>query len=319
MHTPKNVLLVGGSGFIGQQVAHLLVSRGCTVRIPTRRRSRVQSLLTLPTAEVIEANVHDRLTLQNLMEGQDTVISLVGILHSSGGRPYGRDFARAHVALPQAIARTAEAADIKRIVHVSALGAERTAPSEYLRSKADGEAAIRGGSVPWVIMRPSVVFGPGDSFLNLFANLQHLFPVMPLGGAKARMQPVYVGDVAQCIVEALYHVEAINHIYRLCGPHIYTLEQLVKYVGEQIGAIRPILSLPTPLAWLQAAALEFAPGPTLMSRDNLRSLKVDSVCPDDCSLPFGVEATPLESVAPNYLTHKSSRDHYADIRQRARR
>ncbi|NTV10756.1 MAG: complex I NDUFA9 subunit family protein [Zoogloea sp.] len=297
----KNVLLVGGSGFVGSAVAARLVADGLNVLVPTRRLARVGKLAVLPTVEAVEADVHDPAVLRELMRGQDAVVNLVGILHSRSGQPYGPDFARAHVELPGRIVAACRDAGVRRLVHVSALRAAPEAPSEYLRSKADGEAAIRaaGSSPAWTILQPSVIFGPGDSFLNLFAGLLKHFPVLPLGGAGARFQPVYVEDVADVVLRSLKEADAIGKTFQVAGPTVYTLRELVEYVGAVSGHRRLVVPLPESLAMLQAALLERLPGP-LMSRDNVRSMRVDNVA-DGAPQPFGRRPTPLEAIAPGYL------------------
>ena len=298
---PRKVLIVGGSGFVGSAVASQLAAAGVALVLPTRRRDRARHLLPLPTAEVVEADVFDPPTLRRLMAGVDAVVSLVGVLHSPSGQPYGPAFARAHVELPTRLVAAARETGVRRIVHVSALGADANGPSEYQRSKAAGEAAIRAAApdVAWTILRPSVIFGPGDSFLNLFAGLLEAFPLMPLGGAGARFQPVYVGDVAEVVAESLTRADAAGQVFEMAGPGVYTLKQLIEYVGQVSGHRRPVIPLPEGLAMLQAAALECLPGP-LMSRDNVRSMRVDNVA-SGAPQPWGRRPTPLEAIAPTYL------------------
>jgi NADH dehydrogenase len=317
----NNVVLVGGSGFVGSHIAHLLADRGCCVTVPTRHRERAKHLLPLPSVDVVEANVNDDTALRQLLAGQDAVINLVGLLHSRNGSPYGPDFAQAHVELPRRIVAAAKSAGVKRLLHMSALHADAGGPSQYLRSKADGEAAVRaaGDALAWTILQPSVIFGPGDSFLTMFAGLARLFPVLPLASPDARFQPVFVEDVARAFVDSLDRPESHGQSYALCGPKVYTLRQLVNYVTELIGCPRLIIGLPDGLSYLQAMMLEFAPGKTLMSRDNYHSMKQDSVCRDDCTLPFGRTATTLEAVAPVYLAHHEPRASYYPFREKARR
>lgn len=313
----RTVLLIGGSGFVGTAVASRLAAAGKTLLIPTRSRERARHLLSLPTAEVVEADVSDPVELAVLMAGVDAVVNLVGVLHSRSGHPYGPDFARAHVALPERIVTAAREAHVQRIVHISALGAAADGPSEYLRSKAAGEAAIRAAApgIGWTILRPSVIFGPGDSFLNLFAGLLRRFPVLPLGGAKARFQPVYVGDVAEVVAEALERQDAVGQTFEMAGPRQYSLQELVEYVGVLTGHPRPVIPLPEGLAMLQAAALECLPGP-LMSRDNVRSMRAPNVA-SGAPQPWGRRPTALEAVAPCYLGSVNKRGRY-DAFQRHR-
>ncbi|HEX5127866.1 MAG TPA: complex I NDUFA9 subunit family protein, partial [Rhodocyclaceae bacterium] len=272
----RSILLLGGSGFIGSHLARRLSEQDFLVVIPTRRAERAKHLTLLPTVEVIEADVHDQKVLSDLASSADTIINLIGILHSKSGVPYGPDFAQAHVALPQKIAMACNDTAVQRLIHVSALGAANDAPSEYLRSKADGEAAIQKAHAAWTIFRPSVVFGPDDKFLNVFAQLLHTFPILPLGGARARFQPVFVEDVVSAIVSSLTLSASFGHTYELAGPKIYSLLDLVHYVAELIGRPRLIVPLPDGLAMLEAAILECLPGP-LMNRDNMRSMQIDSI------------------------------------------
>jgi uncharacterized protein YbjT (DUF2867 family) len=297
-----NILLVGGSGFIGSHLAAKLVADGHKVLVPTRRYERAKHLLLLPTAEISVADVHDDAALARLVRGQDAVVNLVGILKGGEGRPYGAGFKRAHVELPHRIAHAVQEAGVPRLLHMSALAADGRAPSGYLRSKAAGEAAAFAVAPPVgvTVFRPSVVFGRGDSFLTLFARLLKIAPVVPLACAQARFQPVWVEDVAAAFAASLARAESVGQAFDLCGPKTYSLRELVAYVGRITGRRRPIVPLPDALAYLQAWAFEFMPGGPL-TRDNLRSMRVPNVCEAGCTLPFGLRATPLEAVAPEYL------------------
>ena len=316
---PKRVVIVGGSGFIGSAIANRLCEAGVKVLIPTRRRSRAGHVLLLPNAEVVEADVHDPAALAPLFEDADAVINTVGVLHSRPGTPFGPDFARAHVELPQKIVTACRTAGVARLVHTSALGADANGPSEYQRSKAAGEHAIEaaGPDIAWTILRPSVVFGRGDSFLNLFADLARMFPVLPLTGASCRFQPVYVEDVAEAVYQSLTRPDAAGQTFELAGPTVYTLRQLVEYVSALIGKPRPVLGLPEGIGMVQARLMEFAPQP-LMSRDNVRSMRVDNVASGEPQ-PFGLTPTALEAVAPGWLGTAGPRAFYYPFRRHARR
>jgi len=289
----KNILLIGGTGFVGSALAARLATADFSITLAARRPERVRHLAVLPSARLIAADVHDEATLARLMAGQDVVVNLVGILRGN--------FQRAHVDLPGKIAHAATAAAVPRLIHVSALAAGPDAPSIYLRSKAAGETAVKSACPGATIFRPSVIFGRGDSFLTLFARLLTLAPVVPLACADARFQPVWVQDVVSAILAAITRPESAGQTLPLCGPREYTLRQLVAYAGEVSGHPRTIIGLPHAMSYLQALMMEFVPGGP-MTRDNLRSMQVPNVCPDGCTLPFGLEPTPMEAVVPGYLS-----------------
>jgi NADH dehydrogenase len=217
------------------------------------------------------------------------------------------------VELARTLTAACAAAGIRRFLQMSALHADPAGPSRYLRSKGEAEAIVRSSPLGWTIFRPSVIFGPEDSFLNLFARVARLLPVIALASPNARFQPVYVGDVAHCMAQALTEEASEGENYDLCGPGVYTLRELVRYVGEVSGAVRPIIPLGAGLSKLQATVLEMLPG-QLMSRDNLASMSRDSVC--DCPFPatFGILPTAMEAVAPEYLAPAAMRSHYAAYR-----
>ena len=315
----QRVVILGGSGFVGRSIANRLSRAGIDLLVPTRRRARAAQVLLLPTVEAVEADIHDPATLRGLLKGADAVINLIGVLHSRSGAPYGPDFARAHVALPRQLVAACREAGVRRLIHVSALGADANGPSEYQRSKATGEAEIRaaGEALDWTILRPSVVFGREDNFLNLFAGLTRLFPVLPLAGAGTRFQPVYVEDVAEAVWQCLTREDAAGQTFQLAGPTVYTLRQLVEYVSALVGKPRPIYPLSEKLAMMQARMMELAPQP-LMSRDNVRSMKVDNVATGSPQ-PFGMIPTALETVAPAWLGQAAPRAHYYPFRRHARR
>ena len=318
--TLRTVLLIGGTGFIGRSLAQRLTGLGVRVIVPTRRASCAAPLRLLPTIDVVEVDCCDTSVLCGLMTDVDAVANLVGVLHSESDAPYGPEFARAHVELPRTIVAAARLSEVPRVVHLSALGADVHGPSEYLRSKADGETAIRaaGPEIEWTIFRPSVVFGPGDDFLNLFSKLSSWLPVLPLGGAHTRFQPVFVEDVVSAIVHALQHHAGINEVIDLAGPRTYTLAELVRYVVRLQRHWSVVLPLPESLAMMQAACMECLPGP-LMSRDNLRSMHRDSVT-SGVPMPFGLTATAMETVAPLWLRNdRGWRSLFNQFRQRAHR
>lgn len=300
------ILVIGGTGFIGQHVVAKLAARGDKVFVPTRRLRHARDLMVHPTVTIMPGDVHDESVLDSLVQGMDAVINLVGVLHSPSGHPYGPAFEAAHVKLPAAIARACATQGVKRLVHVSALGANANGTSQYSRSKAAGEAAIAevAATTPELcttIFRPSVVFGPGDKFMNMFAGLAKWFFVLPLAGSKARLQPVYVEDVAQAIVNCLAEKNTCGQTYDLAGPEVYTLGELVALAAKYSGHPRPVVDLPMGIGRMQAWFFECLPGEPLMSRDNLDSLQTDNVSEHPMDPILGVVATPLEAVAPRYL------------------
>ncbi|MBS0446918.1 MAG: complex I NDUFA9 subunit family protein [Proteobacteria bacterium] len=295
-------LVLGGSGFVGTSLCERLVARaqggGGPITIPTRHPARAKHLQSLPTVRLKQADIFEPGRLVGLLAGHDAVVNLVAILHGSEA-----EFTRVHVELPSLLADACRASGVDRIVHVSALGAASDAPSRYLRSKAGGEAALRASGLDVTLLRPSVIFGARDRFLNLFARMQRVLPMMPLAGATARFQPVWVADVADAIVRCLDRPSTIGQTYECAGPRQYALRDLVQLAGRWSGHERPVIGLPDGIARLQAGLLEMLPGEPLMSRDNLDSMKVPNVASG--RLPgleqLGIVAATLDSVAPGYL------------------
>jgi NADH dehydrogenase len=192
----------------------------------------------------------------------------------------------------------------------------------YQRSKGDGEAAVRASPLDWTIFQPSVIFGPEDRFLNTFATLAKVFPVLPIGGADVRFQPVWIGDVAQAFVNALGNRDTYRKSYELVGPRVYTLRELVQFAAAASGRPRPVLALPGGIAQLQARMMELAPGEPLMSRDNLDSMKVDNIASRQPYVPapeLGITPTAMEAEAPRYLSGQTVRTRLDAFRARARR
>lgn len=314
----NRICILGGSGFVGRHIVERLVDQGHFVVVPTRRRERAKHLYMLPTVDVVEADIHDAATLARLFAHCDVVINLVGILQSRPGHPYGPDFARVHVELPQKIVAACAEIGVPRLLHMSALKAAVDAPSEYLRSKAEGEAAVIAGRgrIAATIFRPSVVFGPEDQFLNTFARLQKFLPVVLLACPDAKFQPVYVRDVARAFATSLELDESFDKAYDLVGPNVYSLRELVEYAGTVGGHPRPIIGLGRRMSWWQARLMEILPG-RLMSRDNVRSMRLANV--SDAKFPFGIQPTPLEAVAPAYLKGVYARSRFSTFRYRAGR
>ena len=293
-----NICILGGSGFVGTHLVRALAAQECQVKVLTRRRERSKALLVLPGVSIEEANIFEPTELQQHFSGMHAVINLVGILHESRRQTF-RDV---HVELPQKIAAAATKSHVPRLLHMSALGASTDAPSAYLRSKAEGEAAVlaaQAANLNVTVFRPSVIFGPGDNFINLFARLVKWFPVIPLGSPDAKFQPVYVSDVVAAFVKSLSDRNVFGKSLELCGPKVYTLKELLEFVASSLGLQRRIIPLSPKLSYAQAVVFEFLPG-KLLSRDNLLSMQVANTC--SATPPFNLEPTALEAVAPFYLT-----------------
>ncbi len=298
---PRRVLVLGGTGFVGQSFCEQwtrAAPAGSTLLVPTRRLARANAIRHLPGVVALQADVHDPATLRRLVQGCDAVVNLVAILQGSA-----EAFEKAHVTLPTQLAAACLEAGTPRVVHVSALGVGPKAPSNYLRSKAAGEAALQGLGPALSILRPSVIFGARDRFLNTFAQLQSVAPVVPLAGAHSTFQPVWVEDVAQALVFSLMHPAQTPAVLECAGPQVHTLADLVRLAGQWSGHPRPIIPLPGALAQLQALAMEALPGEPLMSRDNLASMQVPNVASG--ALPglsaIGITPASLQAVGPRYL------------------
>ena len=332
----QNILILGGTGFIGRCLVDALVAQGRRVCVPTRRRARARDLLVLPTVEVVEADIGEGSVLRALLSGRDAVINVVGILHDSdavlakgvapdpkaAGR-YGSGFAAAHVYLPRSLIDACSQSGVERLLHISALGADPNGPSAYLRSKGDGEKIVREAQgIATTVFRPSVVFGADDNFLNLFAALAAWLPVLIIGRPQARMQPVWVRDLVAAMSTALDEPSTFGQCYEICGPTIYTLRELVQFAARAAGHPRPVIGLPDPLAYVMASCFELLPGPTLLSRDNLRSLTVDNVARQQPYVPapeLGLHPAPLEPEAALFLAGMHPRSRFGGFRARARR
>jgi NADH dehydrogenase len=336
----KHVLVLGGTGFVGSHVCEKLVRAGFRVSVPTRRAVNARHIQHLPALTVLECNVHDEPALTRAMEGVDAVVNLVAILHGTSSA-----FDQVHRVLPEKIARACRAQGVRQLVHVSALGTDHRAPqncpSNYLRSKGQGEAALmqtldwseNASAQPWesertglTVLRPSVIFGAQDKFLNVFAALQKIFPVMPLAGADAKFQPVWVEDVASAVVQSVQNGLADRpqwQIYELVGPTVCTLRELVqlaaRLTGIRQGRGRPVIGLPRWMGKIQAVLLGLMPGEPVMSVDNLDSMRVDNIA--SAQWPglqaLGIAPASLAAIAPQYLVANRAELGLMGTRQRA--
>ncbi|MEL6868812.1 MAG: complex I NDUFA9 subunit family protein [Pseudomonadota bacterium] len=303
MQNNKTCVVLGGSGFVGRELVNQLCNAGYTVTVPTRNRETARSLSVLPRVKLVAADIHDEAALTSLFASADVVINLVGILNERGHHR-GRGFYVAHEALTKSVISACIEQGVPRLLQMSALKANTKAPSDYLKSKGLAEAALHAtptSSLAWTIFQPSVIFGPGDSFMNRFASLLKLAPFMPLAKPNARFAPVYVCDVVAAFMRALSDTATIGQSYELCGPRVYSLRELVRFVSEQLGLKRWIIGLPDPIAKLQARIFDFVPGKPL-STDNLRSLSVHSICDENGLAELGIKPTSIEAIVPGYLS-----------------
>ena len=294
------ICILGGTGFVGTEITSNLIELKHHVTVLTRRRERHRQLLMRPGISLLEGDVYDQAFLCKQLEHIDVVINLVGILNESGHR--GRGFQKAHTGLAQILGDAVQMCGVPRLLHMSALNVSRQGPSYYSRSKAEAEEivhAIPGCAV--TSFRPSVIFGEDDSFTNRFAQLLKQVPVFfPLARPDARFQPIFVEDVARCFVESIHSQASEGACYNLCGPTTYTLLEIVEYIRDIIGVDKRIIKLSDSQAWCQAAVMEWLPGKPF-SLDNLKSLNVDSVCPENSQLPFGIKPHSMETIVPGYL------------------
>lgn len=298
----KQATVFGGSGFIGQSVVQRLVQDGYTVRVPTRdpvAANRLCPLGDVGQVVPVACALGRPALVEAAIAGADVVVNLIGILFE---RRRG-DFRRVHAETAGMLARLAHEADVKRFVHVSALGADAASDSHYARSKAAGEAAVLSAYPTATLLRPSVVFGPGDQFFNRFAALTTISPFLPLiGGGRTRFQPVYVGDVADAVRAVLQKPETAGRCYELGGPEIATFRELMEKLLAILNRRRWLMPVPWSLAHAQAAVLGLLPTPPL-TRDQVRLLRHDSVTSPDAPglAALGLTPTALDTILPHQL------------------
>ena len=306
MRTANNgqiVTVFGGTGFVGRYVVWRLARLGYIIRIPTRNRNHVVPLMTSGTVGQITpvlTSLTNEASVERAIEGADYVINLIGILFERGRQRF--DTLQAE--LPGVIGRLAQKHGVRQIVHMSALGADIASKSNYARTKAEGERAVRGAFPSAVIMRPSVIFGAEDNFINRFAKMARLLPVLPLVGRDTRFQPVYVGDVADAIVAALTAEDAAGQVFELGGPEILSFEQIIDFIFTNTRQRRPLFVIPFEVAFVQAWFFEKLPliAPPL-TRDQVRMLQKDNVVSGgQPGLPaLGIAPKALEAIMPKFL------------------
>ena len=310
----RTIGILGGTGFVGRTLANRLIQDGYRLRVLTRNReAHRENLILLPGLDLVQTNIHNPELLAHHLSGCDAVINLVGILNERGRN--GAGFRAAHVELVRNLITACREKAIRRVMQMSALGADAAGPSHYLRTKGEAEDLLHGATDLLVTSyRPSVIFGAGDSFFNRFAGLLRFAPVFPLACANARFAPVFVEDVTEAMARTLRDPDYFGKRLQLCGPSVYTLEQLVRYTAGCTGLRRIIVPLPDLLSRIQAALLDFWPFGAFIgkpfSTDNYLSTKVDSICTGNDFDALGIRPTALEAVVPSYLSHTGTRARY---------
>ena len=297
---PYSIVVLGGTGFLGTRLVARLIKDGHLVTVLSRDREQHKHLLVLPGLTLENCDVYQEPQLSERFRGKDVVINLIGILNERGFG--GAGFRRAHTELTQHVLQAERSAGIGRLLQVSALNAAPNAPSYYLRSKGEAEKLIRDQNVvDWTIFQPSVMFGPGDSFLNRFAGLLAAIPgFFPLARPHARLQPVSVDDVVDALLRCLHGGASSRQTYELGGPQVYTLREIVALVAKLTRRRRWIIGLPGVIGRTQAFFMNFVPGRPFSS-DNYRSLGVDSVCKEDGFAKLGIKPKSMAAAARLFL------------------
>lgn len=298
--TIQRVCLVGGAGFVGSHVAYRLAARGRNCLVLTRHPHRHRALTAVEGIDLVECDIFDSEALVRQLQGCDAAINLVGILNENRKAT----FRRVHVDLVDHLVSACHSAGIRRLLHMSALHADMAnGTSQYLRTKGEGEDLAHARGQPAIAVtsfRPSVIFGRDDSFINRFVALLRLPGPMPLACPDARFAPVCIDDVAKAFAGALEQGDTYGQRYDLCGPEVFTLEEIVRYIARALGKQKSIIRLPNAVARLQARLLEWAPGKPF-TRDNYLSLQTPSICKDNGLESLGIEPTPMDAIVPQFL------------------
>jgi len=310
MSSLQNICLLGGSGFVGTELAAHLAERGKTIRVLSRDLRKLKSLRVVPTIELRQVDPYDAHALHEAVKDQDVVINLIAILNSG----VDGTFEKTHIGIAENIISAVRDTQVQRILQVSSLHADTEGPSDYLKSKGRAGELLMQSGLPVTLFCPSVIFGNGDGLYTRFASLLRALPFMPLACPDSRMAPVFVGDVARVMADAIDNPETIGQSFNLCGPDEFTLREIVEYTADVIDVKRPIIGLPDFLARLQATIMEWVPGKPF-TRDNYKSLQIDSVC-NACDTP---QPTPVSKVVPTYLGKMNRQSRLQHYRRMARR
>ncbi len=313
---PKTICVLGGTGFVGHHLVSQLTQKGYNVRVPSRNRERVRSLLVLPQVEVIDCNIFDENALKGLLTGCDAVINLVAILneHKRG------DFKKVHVELPAILSKACYASGVHRVLHMSALNADaKKGSSGYLRSKGEGEDAIHNNDgLNVTSFRPSAIFGPDDHLFTFFANMLSVLPGIAVPCGDALLAPVYVGDVVEAMIKSINNSDTYGQRYDLCGPEVYTMYELVRYTADLVKPKAKIYSLSDGMSAFKGRILGMLPG-KLFTYDNYLSLQTPATSDKPFPEIFGITPRTIESAVPYYAGRAGIRGRYDVIRQTAAR
>lgn len=314
---PGLVTVFGGSGFIGTQVVRALARRGWRVRVAVRNATRGAEMRMagdVGQVQTVRCDITDKAAVAQAVQGADAVVNLVGILFETGGRK----FQALHVDGATHVAEAAKAAGVKRLTHISALGADANGKAAYARTKGQAEIAVRAAFPGAVIIRPSIVFGSGDQFLNRFAAMAVWSPVLPLiGGGRTRFQPVHVADVAEAIATATVSAEAEGETFELGGPSIWTFEDILKFILRETNRRNLLLPLPFPIARVIGSLAQIPAVIGLkpqLTKDQVVLLETDNVVSPGAKglADLGIEPSGLEAIAPGYLWRYRTGGQYAE-------
>lgn len=311
--TTKTACVFGGTGFIGRQIVRELASAGWRVKVATRVPERAFDLKpcgNVGQVVAVACDYADPRSLAAAVKGCSAVINCIGILYEKGPR---QTFENIHAVLPGNIAKACAAEGVQRFIHLSALGVDQSA-SKYAQSKMKGEHAARAAFPSVTFLRPSVVFGPGDSFFNMFARLSVLAPALPLiGGGHTKFQPVYVGDIADAVISCLQREDTAGNTYELGGPDVVTFRQIYERLFEATGRPRPLIRISWGLAKIQGTLMGMLPHP-LLTADQVESLKTDNVVAKSAQnfTDLGIAPVAMDSILPTYLSRHRPGGRFGD-------
>ena len=310
------IVLLGATGFVGHHLLPELAAGGHRCIVLCRYPPGCRDLAMVPGVELRQADVHDSSVLNEQLKGADAVINMVGILNESGRS--GKGFHRVHVELTEKLIKACRAADVRRLLQISALNAGK-GDSHYLASKGQAEDLIKQATdLDSTIIQPSVIFGENDSFFNRFSSFLRIMPVLPLACPQARLQPVWVGDVVKAMAMALDDAETVGRTLIMVGPDEYKLRELVEFTANTAGLKRLIIGLPDVVSRLQGRLMDFVPGKPFSS-DNYRSLQIDNTSTENSLWSFGIHPRSLESIVPSYLGDSIHQSHLSRIRKQTGR